>query len=182
MMARTGETLETILAEMRTVFAAMAEDSVPLLAAEIVQARRVALYGVGRNGLALQGFAMRLAHLGLDAHFVGQLAAPPIGPGDLFLAVVALGRLPTADALAATAKAAGARVAMITADPARTLPADLVLHLPARTMADQPSAALPLGSGFELALTLLLDLSVVDLMARLGKTNDDLARRHANLL
>ncbi len=167
---------------MRTVFAAMAEDSVPLLAAEIVQARRVALYGVGRNGLAVQGFAMRLAHLGLDAHFVGQLAAPPIGPGDLFLAVVALGRLPTADALAATAKAAGARIAMITADPTRTLPADLVLHLPARTMADEPSAVLPLGSGFELALTLLLDLTVVDLMARLGQTHDDLARRHANLL
>jgi 6-phospho-3-hexuloisomerase len=181
-MASTSETLETMLAEMRAVFAAMAADSVPLLAGEILRARRVALYGAGRNGLAVQGFAMRLAHLGREAQFVGQLAAPPIGPGDLFLAAVALGRLPTADALAASARAAGARIAVITAAPARALPADLVLHLAARTMVDEPSSVLPLGSAFELALTLLLDLTVIELMAKLGQTNDDLARRHTNLL
>jgi hypothetical protein len=49
-------------------------------------------------------------------------------------------------------------------------------------MADEPSAVLPLGSAFELGLTLLFDLTVVDLMAKLGRTNDDLARGHANLL
>jgi 6-phospho-3-hexuloisomerase len=181
-MTTTLERLDAVLAEMRTVFTAMAPDAVPLLAAEILRARRLALYGVGRNGLVLQAFAMRLAHLGLDAHFVGQLAAPPIGTGDLFLAAVALGRLPTADALAATARAAKARIGILTAAPARCLRAELIVHLPAQTMADPPSSLLPLGSPFELALSLLCELTVVELTAQLGRTSEDLARRHANLL
>lgn len=178
----TLETLDSILAETRGVFAGMVDDAVPALAAEIANAGRTALYGVGRNGLALEGFAMRLAHLGLDAHFVGQLATPPIGQDDLFLTALAVGRLPTADALAATARDAGARVAVITAAPERVTGAALVVTLPGRTMGDTASPVLPLGSGFELALTLLCDLTVLALMARLGRTNSDLAARHANLL
>jgi 6-phospho-3-hexuloisomerase len=49
-------------------------------------------------------------------------------------------------------------------------------------MADPPGGLLPLGSGFELALWLFCDLVVVELMRRLGQSNDDLASRHANLL
>lgn len=143
----TLATLDAILAEMRDVFAAMPGDAPADLAAEIVTARRIALYGVGRSGLAAQGFAMRLAHLGLDAQFVGQLAAPPIGAGDLFLAALAVGRLPTGDALILVARGAGARIVVITAVPASVTDADCVVHLPARTMADPASVVSPLGSG-----------------------------------
>jgi 6-phospho-3-hexuloisomerase len=173
--------LDTVLTDLRTALEC-AGDAVPSLAGEIVRARRIALYGVGRNGLALKGLAMRLAHLGLDAAFVGQLAAPPIGQRDLFLIAAALGRLPTADALIATAQAAGARIAVVTARQHDVANADLVVHLPAQTMADPQVSPLPLGSPFELALWLLGDLVVVELMQRLGRTNADLASRHANLL
>jgi len=178
----TIEYLDAILAEMRGVFARMPDDAVPQLGREIVAARRVLLYGVGRTGLALQAFAMRLMHLGLDAHFVGQLAAPPVGSADMLLAVLAVGRLPTADALIGTAKSAGARIVVISARPGSVQGADLVLPLPAQTMADPMTSLLPLGSPFELALSLLCDLTVVELMARLGRSNADLAARHANLL
>lgn len=174
--------LDAILAETRGVFAAMGDGAVQGLADDILGARRIALYGVGRTGLAVQGFAMRLAHLGLRAHFVGALSAPPIGPGDLFIAALAIGRLPTGDALVASARGAGARVAVITAAPENVVDADSILHLPARTMADPTSEILPLGSGFELALGLLLDLAVIELMGRLGRSGADLAQRHANLL
>jgi 6-phospho-3-hexuloisomerase len=60
--------------------------------------------------------------------------------------------------------------------------ADAVIELPAQTMADPPKSVLPLGSAFELALSLLCDLTVVELMKRLNHTNADLLARHANLL
>jgi hypothetical protein len=44
------------------------------------------------------------------------------------------------------------------------------------------TSLLPLGSPFELALALYCDLTVIELMRRLDLGNDDLARRHANLL
>src|SRR5262245_24692426 len=104
------ERLEAVLSEMRNVFARMEGDPVARLASEVSNARRIAVYGAGRNGLVLQAFAMRLAHLGLDGHYVGQLSAPPIGPGDVFVTAMALGRLPTADALVQTARGQGARI------------------------------------------------------------------------
>jgi 6-phospho-3-hexuloisomerase len=180
-VSQTLARFDAVMAELRGVFAA-SPASVDTLAAEIAAAKRVALYGVGRNGLVLQAFAMRLMHLGIDAHFVGQLSAPPVASGDLALAAIALGRLPTADAVLAAARKVGARTLVVTARPKRVESADTVIDLPAQTMADPPKSLLPLGSVFELALSLLCDLCVVELMARLNRTNADLLARHANLL
>jgi 6-phospho-3-hexuloisomerase len=178
----TAARLDAIFAEMRGVFARMPPDAVAQLAAEIAGAHRILIYGAGRNGLALQAFAMRLMHLGLDAHFVGQLATPPVGTGDLLLTALSLGRLPTGDAHISSAKSAGARVAVISGRPELVQGADLVIPLPAQTMGDPITSILPLGSPFELALSLLCDLIVVELMERLGRSNADLAARHTNLL
>ena len=41
------------------------------------------LYGQGRTGLVMQALAMRLYHLGLDAHVAGAMTTPPVGAGDL---------------------------------------------------------------------------------------------------
>ena len=177
----TAAELDKILDEMRSVFARVAPDAVGQLAQEIVNARRVLVYGVGRTGLALQGFAMRLMHLGLDGHFVGQLSAPPVASGDLLLCSLALGKLPTGDAIVESARRAGARVAVITARP-QLVSADLVIALPAQTMADPMMSLLPLGGAFEFALSLYCDLTVIHLMRRLNLGNADLAARHANLL
>lgn len=177
-----GDRLSAVLEEMRSVFARVDANAIPQLATEITNAGHILLYGAGRTGLAMQAFAMRLMHLDLDAHFVGQLSAPPVGKGDLLIAVLSVGRLPTGDAIIAAAKAAGARVAVISARPALVQNADLVIGLPAQTMADPMTSVLPLGSPFELALSLFCDLTVAELMVRLKRSNSDLAARHANLL
>ncbi|GAB4166838.1 MAG: SIS domain-containing protein [Thalassobaculales bacterium] len=171
--------LEAALAEAR---AAITPEAVAALAGEVTAARRCFLYGVGRNGLMLQAFAMRLHHLGLEAPFVGQLATPPIGPGDVLVLAAALGSLPSADAMAAAAARAGARVAVITARPEKVPLAHLRINLPARTMDDAGTGALPLGSGFELALHLLCEVVVVHILEQRRLTDADLAARHANLL
>ena len=177
----TADGLAAIFDEMRDVFARMAPDAPAQLAREIAKARRILVYGVGRNGLVLQSFAMRLMHLGLDGHYVGQLSAPPVGTGDLLFTALALGRLPTGDAIVHSAKAAGARVAVISARP-DAVSADLIITLPAQTMVDPMTSILPLGGPFELALSLFCEMTVVELMRLLGRSNSDLAARHTNLL
>ncbi len=174
--------IDAVCAEQRATFAKLDAGAVDALVGELDGARRVFLYGIGRTGLMVQGFAMRLAQCGLDAHFVGQLAAPPAGAGDLFLAAVALGSLPTADAVAGAARRSGARIAYVSARPKAVPDADFVLVLPAQTMADPPESVLPLGSPFELALHLLFEHLCLKLMARRGLDAAALGRRHANIL
>ncbi|MBI1244754.1 MAG: 6-phospho-3-hexuloisomerase [Alphaproteobacteria bacterium] len=174
--------IDAVFAEQRRAFEALDAAGVEALADDIERARRVFLYGIGRTGLAVQGFAMRLAQCGIEAHFVGQLAAPPAATGDLFISAVALGSLPTADAVAAAARRSGARIAAITARPERVPDADAILRLPAQTMADPPLSVLPLGSPFELALHLLFEHLCLLLMARRGLDAAALGARHANIL
>lgn len=60
----------------------------PALAAAVeltANARRVFVHGAGRSGLALQMTAMRLMHVGLQVHVVGETTTPAIGEGDLLL-------------------------------------------------------------------------------------------------
>jgi len=57
--------------------------------------RRVLMHSAGRTGLMLRALVMRLFHLGLDAHMVGDMTAPPIGAGDLLLVNASTGDLPS---------------------------------------------------------------------------------------
>ena len=177
-----------LLDEVRAVLAAMPERALDPLAEAIAAARRIALYGQGRTGLVMQALAMRLYHLGRDAHFVGAMNAPPLGERDLFLVNAALGNLPTGLALMDSARKAGARVALITAVPDSPAgrAADLVLHLPAQTMADDLApvarSIMPMGSQYELALMVLFEILVLQLSQRLDVPFAAMRARHANLL
>jgi 6-phospho-3-hexuloisomerase len=157
----------------------------PLIDA-ILKARRIALYGAGREGLAIKGFAMRLFHLGLDAHVVADMTTPPLGPGDLLIVTSGQGQLPTAEALMDIAMTAGARTALVTAEPAGRAArlADVLAVIPAQTMAGDrgPNVSiLPMGSLFEFAETIFFELVIIRLRARLGETADTMRARHTNL-
>ena len=177
-----------VLAEAGEVLARMAPDAHVALARELAAARRVAVHSAGRTGLLLRGFAMRLFHLGLDAHVVGDMTCPPLGAGDLLLVNAATGDLPSGLAHIASARRAGARVAVITAIPDGAAPraADLVLHLPGQTMANDVGgtggSALPMGSQYELALFALCEVLVLELMDARGVDFAAMRARHANLL
>ncbi|CAI5462204.1 unnamed protein product [Closterium sp. Yama58-4] len=94
-------------------------DPFETLVEEIVSAKdgKITLYGVGREGLMMRALAMRLYHLGLQATVVGDMSCPPIGPGDLLLVSAGPGRFSTVEALLGEARSAGARTAVITAQP-----------------------------------------------------------------
>ena len=68
------------LAEAGQVVARLDEASFESFARAIASAKRIALHGLGREGLQMKGLAMRLYHLGLDAHVVGEMPKPRLAP------------------------------------------------------------------------------------------------------
>src|SRR6201996_9814380 len=106
------------LNDLASVFAAMPHNALDGLIEEIVKARRIVVFGLGREGLQMRGFAMRLFHLGRDVAVGGDMTTPALGAGDLFIASAGPGDLPTARTLVDIAHKAGARTALVTAQPA----------------------------------------------------------------
>ncbi len=153
---------------------------------EIADARRIALYGVGREGLQIRGLAMRLFHLGLAASVVGDMTTPSLGRGDLLIVSAGPGDFSTVSALMGVAHEAGARILLVTAqaDGKAAGRADTILTVPAQTMAnDQGSdiSVLPMGSLYEGALYVLFELLILSLRARLGISADAMRANHTNL-
>lgn len=177
--------VKQILAEIDRVLSAVDQREVDALLNAIVNAQTVIVYGLGREGLVMKSFAMRLAHLGVPTAVVGDMTAPPARRGDLFLVSCGPGYLSTVDALVGVAQRAGARVAMITAMPAAELPrrADQLLVLPAQTMAQREgsSSSQPMGSVLEQAMWVLFDAMVPMLQVRLGQSVEEMRARHTNM-
>jgi 6-phospho-3-hexuloisomerase len=87
--------------------------------------------------------------------------------------------------VAGVAVQAGARLLYFTAQP-QNLPAhhpDRVVRITAQTMADDraSTAVLPMGSAYEIALFVLVDLITDRVRARRSESAEDLRARHTNL-
>ena len=176
----------TALAEIGAVLDRALPDQAEAMIRPILSAKRIALYGVGREGLMMRALAMRLFHLGLDAHVVGDMTTPPVGPGDLLIVSAGPGGFSTVDGLLGVARAAGATTMCVTAEPEGSAPraADHVVHLPAQTMArDQsgPTSTLPMGSLFEGAMFLFFEIVVIELRDRTGISAKAMRANHTNL-
>lgn len=177
--------LTSAAVELAAVAAAMDEAAIDPVVAAIADARRIMLYGCGREGLMMRAIAMRLHHLGRTVCMQGDMSAFPLGPGDLFLCAAGPGYLSTGSALVGVAKAAGARVLVITAEPdgATAREAHQLLVIPAQTMARDVggSSVLPMGSLFEGAMFLVFEVLVLRLREALGETPESMRARHTNM-
>ena len=174
------------LDELHQVFRILPDDAADGLIDALIEAKKISVYGCGREGLAIKGFAMRLFHLGLNIHVVGDMTVPHLGQGDLFIVTAGTGHLNSGEAFMHAAATDGAKTAVITAQPEGSTPlkADLVVTIPAQTMAnDQTSTAsvLPMGSLFEIAQTIFFELVILKLRDRLGETAYTMRSRHTNL-
>jgi len=176
-----AERVAPLLAEQAAVFARLPAATLDAAVEAIAAAPRVLLWGQGRTGYALMALAMRLFHLGRDAHWVGGITTPPLRAGDLLIANASRGDLPSATAFLRHARSLGARTAVITAagsGPALDA-ADAAWRLPAQSW-EGPSR-LPMGGQYELALWLFGDLIVERLMEREGVAAATLAARHGTI-
>lgn len=188
-----GASLAIVLSELdgladRIIEASEADGSASSLegvAESIAGARRVFVLGAGRSGLALRMTAMRLMHLGLDVHVVGEVTTPAIGADDVLLVASGSGTTGTLVRAAETAAGSGARVALFTTatDSPLTRLADAVVVVPAAAKLDRSGTASAqyAGSLFEQAVVLLGDALFHTLWKRSGASADDLWPRHSNL-
>ena len=177
---------QAALDDLSRVFSRLDHAAVDRAIDEIAKAGTIALHGVGREGLQIKGLAMRLFHLGRRAAMVGDMTTPPIGRGDLLVVSAGPGYFSTVAGLMGVAREAGARTLLVTAQPegrcARE--ADVVLPIPAQTMADDTGPALsvlPMGSLFEGAQYVLFEVMILRLRERLGVTPEAMRANHTNL-
>ena len=180
----TSET-DRALQEIGDAVGSVPEADLEGIVDELLQARRIACYAGGREGLVMRGLVMRLFHAGLDVHYVGEMTCPAVGSGDLVVLSCGPGRISMVEALAGVAKRDGARLLYFTAQP--QIPpadrADRIVHLTAQTMADdrESAAVLPMGSAYEIALFVLVDLITNGVRRRRSESVEALRSRHTNL-
>lgn len=181
-----GSRVQRILAELEQILRQVDTNAVDDLAREIMQAKRIFLYGQGRTGFMTRAFATRLMHLGMEAHFVGETTTPPITSEDLCMVNSGTGRTRFVYHVAAAAKEANATLATLTAHPEARIAkmADIVVTIPGPTKGETSGpdgSSQPPGSLFEQAALLLMDAIVIALMERMNLSVETLASRHANI-
>lgn len=151
-------------------------------------AERIFVAGRGRAGLQMQAFAMRLMHLGLAVHVVGDVTTPGIAAGDILVVGSGSGRTSSLVQFARLAHERQVPVVLITA--ALASPIHPYAACTVRIDAPTPkideaqayqSSILPMGTVFEQALGLLSDLLILALMRDLNVDGAQMFRRHANL-
>lgn len=157
--------------------------------------RRILIIGAGRSGLVGKSFAMRLMHLGFNVYVMGETITPAIGKNDLIIAISGSGTTKLVVAASEIGKEVGAKIIAVTSFPDSPLGkiADHVVQIKGRTKAaketdyflrqitgvHEPLA--PLGTIFEVSSMVFFDSLIVELMRRLGKTEDELQARHATI-
>jgi 6-phospho-3-hexuloisomerase len=154
-------------------------------AKRIGSAERVFLLGAGRSGLALQMTAMRLMHLGLTVHVVGEVTTPAIAQGDVLVVASGSGTTEGIVRAAQTADKVGATIVCLTTAPDSPLAelATVTIVVPAAQKQDH-GATLSVqyaGGLFEHAVVFIGDAIFHTLWKQSGASADELWPRHANL-
>ena len=177
-ISREDATLVDALAQLNPL-------SLERAVSELHAAKGVFGLGAGRSGLALRMTAMRLMHLGLTVHVVGEVTTPAIGRGDVLLAASGSG---TTEAIVRSAKTAidvGAIVITLTTATNSPLAglSSVLVEVPAAEKLDRAAtkSVQYAGSLFEQAVVTIGDAFFHSLWLRSGRSADDLWPRHANL-
>ena len=151
----------------------------------LLKAPKVFTVGTGRSGLALQMAAMRLMHLGLPTHVVGEVTAPAIGARDVLVAASGSGTTGRVVRAAQTARDQDADVIALTtaADSPLAKVATEVLIVPAADKQDfdGSTSVQYAGSLFEQSVLLITDALFHTLWKTGGNQARELWRLHANL-
>lgn len=180
MGSRPLHPLDAIYRELTAIARKVPREQADALAAAVLDGRRVFVTGMGRSGLMMRAFAMRLMQLGLTAYVVGDTTTPSIARGDLLLVGSRFGRSGSLQHHVSIARREGASVAVVTMDPETPLAkeADLVASIP---VPEGGPSKQPMGTLFEQSLLVYLDAVVILLKRRLHATERTMRKRHTNL-
>lgn len=178
--------VKTIVGEINFVFRSVKEKEVKVLVKHLIKARKVVVCGAGRVGMVTRAFAMRLAHLGLDAYVVGDANVPKIGKKDFLLISSGSGETQTIYDLMVVAKKNGAKLGLVTGNPESRMGrlADCLVQIkaPSKTKPiDNFSSVQPMTTLNEQCLWLFYDALVLDLMRATKQNAEDMKNRHSIL-
>jgi 6-phospho-3-hexuloisomerase len=148
----------------------------------IEDASTIFVGGAGRSLMMIQAFAMRLMHIGFNSYVVGESTTPAVVADDLLIAGSGSGKTRMTLALVEAAAARGARTAVITGHPDSPIAeaADHCVHIHAPVVfvnSERPTRQPP-GTLFEQCLLAQCDAMIMQLMHRLGTTEETIRRRH----
>lgn len=177
--------VDDVVAEVSAVLAHPDESASVTLMSELLRAERIHVLGAGRSKLAADSFGMRLMHLGMRAHSVGEVTAPGVrDSGDLVIACSGSGETPTVVHLARAARDAGAQLAVVTGTATSSLAAlsDLVIALPECSREGVRGESTQfVGTLFEQGALLYFDSLILTLERRLEADRTRMLDRHTNL-
>jgi len=190
-----NDAIEEIVENVMAVSAEIDEKNVNEMMDILTSSKNVFLLGQGRSGLVARAFAMRLMHLGISVYVVGETITPAIGEEDCLLAISGSGETSYIISTAMIAKKRGAKIVAVTSYEKSTLGtiSDLIMHIKGRTKVDSEKNYIkrqmngkhlslsPLGTLFEVSTLIFLDALIAQLMDKMGKTEDDLKKRHTVL-
>ncbi len=176
----------TVLKELDTALGSVDPDAVEKLVNAILEADQVFFVGAGRVLLSLQSVAKRLAHLGIRAHYVGEITEPAITQADLLIVGSGSGSTLFPLGIAKKAKAAGARVVHIGSNPGSEMKdmAEFMVRIPVRTknyLEDEIDSVQPMTSLFEQSLLILGDTMAKMIIDKKNIDMKSLWKFHANL-
>ena len=161
--------------------------SLERLADEILAADQVFFVGVGRVLLSLQSVCKRLAHLGIKAHYVGEITEPAITKNDLLIVGSGSGASLFPLGIAKKARsAADCRIVHIGSNPNSEMKdiADFMVRIPVRTkfyLEDEIDSCQIMTSLFEQSLLLVGDILAKMIIEHRKLDMKGLWQYHANL-
>lgn len=136
------------------------------------------LLGKGRSGIAVQGFANRLMHLGYKVHLVGEISAPHTKKDDILILCSGSGETRTLIPIAEQAKENKMMIILFTQSNHSTLEKIATKTFFVKTIEDSIQ---PMGTLFE-ELTFLIFDSIILYLMEISQQNElDMKARHANL-
>lgn len=188
--------ISAIIKNIETAETYLDEKSIENFMNIINESDNVFVIGAGRSGLVGKAFAMRLMHLGISTYVVGETISPAINEGDCIIAISGSGETNTIVSSAKISKERGAKILALTSYTESTLGklADATIYVQGRTKVEtydknylkrqidgNYTSLTPLGTAFELTSLVFLDGLICELMNKMGKTEDDLKKRHTVL-
>ncbi len=102
------------LSELQQATQALDLATVAAITDLIAEAGRIVLHSAGRERVQLMAFAMRLHQLGLRVAMHGDMAEPPVGPGDILICSAGGGDYASVGMLLHLAGEAGADTVLLT--------------------------------------------------------------------
>ena len=175
-----------ILNELTQNAEKISTEQISIFIEEIKKAKHVFLSGSGRSGIAIQAFANRLMHLGIDVSIVGEISSPHSQIGDLLIICSGSGETGSLKSLAKKAVKSGVKVGLITMKVDSTIGnlASSTIVLPGTTKNEKENHSKrfrqPMGSAFEQLAFLTFDSIVLHLMDITGETSEKMFNRHAD--